>query len=71
VREEQRRQPGCPARTPLLIQRLLATSVLAERTPSLSVDGKLAFAAVDTLADYWTLPIDANAVLVTDPVRRS
>ena len=33
----------------------------------MSRDGTLAFAAVDTIEDYWTLPIDANAVSVTGP----
>ena len=32
--------------------------------PSMSLDGKLVFSAVDTIADYWSLPIDANAASV-------
>jgi hypothetical protein len=35
-----------------------------EGSPSMSLDGKLVFTAVDTIADYWTLPIDANAASV-------
>jgi hypothetical protein len=36
-----------------------------ETGPSLSADGKLAFVARDTIADYWSLPVDANRGLVT------
>ena len=38
-----------------------------ETSPTMSRDGKLAFMAADTIADYWTLPIDANAVSALGP----
>jgi Tol biopolymer transport system component len=38
-----------------------------ETSPTLARDGSLAFAAVDTIEDYWTLPVDTNAVSVTGP----
>ncbi len=38
-----------------------------ESDPTTSRDGKMAFAAVDIIADYWTLPLDANAAKVTGP----
>lgn len=38
-----------------------------ESSPTMSMDGKLAFAAVDTIADYWMLPLNANTATVTGP----
>ena len=45
----------------------LTSGTTREVTPTMSRDKTLAFAAVDTLEDYWSLPIDANAVSVTGP----
>ena len=45
----------------------LTSGTSQETSPTMSRDGKLAFAAVDTLEDYWALPIDANAASVTGP----
>jgi Tol biopolymer transport system component len=45
----------------------LTSGTAQEISPTVSRDGKLAFAAVDTIQDYWALPIDANAALVKGP----
>jgi Tol biopolymer transport system component len=42
----------------------LTSGTAQEVSPTISRDGKLAFAAVDTIQDYWALPIDANTALV-------
>ncbi len=36
-----------------------------EFSPTLSSDGKLVFEVQDVIADYWSLPVDANRGLVT------
>jgi len=38
-----------------------------ETSPTMSRDGRLAFAAVDIIDDYWALPIDANSATVKGP----
>jgi len=45
----------------------LTSGTTEEVMPTMSLDGTLAFAVVDKLEDYWSLPIDANAVSVTGP----
>ena len=37
----------------------------SELSPTMSDDGKLVFAAVGIIDDYWTLPVDANRATVT------